>query len=72
MNSENYDAALFDIDPPSPPNDGILFVDHFKAGRSGRLGYALVELLSLRDATNTKGAPVSNNWYICSTLSPSH
>lgn len=33
----------FTIEPPDPPNDGILFVDHAKAGRSGHLGHALVE-----------------------------
>jgi Neuraminidase (sialidase) len=33
----------FDIIPPNPPNEGILFVDHSKAGRSGHLGHALVE-----------------------------
>ena len=33
----------FDVIPPYPPNDGILFVDHSKANRSGHLGHALVE-----------------------------
>ncbi len=36
-------TRLFDINPPNPPNEGILFVDHSKAGRSGHLGHALVE-----------------------------
>ena len=43
MNTKNTDAYLFDISPPSPPNGGILFVDHSQAGRSGHLGHALVE-----------------------------
>ena len=43
MNTKNTDAYPFDISPPSPPNDGILFVDHSKAGRSGHVGHALVE-----------------------------
>jgi len=29
------DTALFDISPPNPPNNGILFVDHLATGRSG-------------------------------------
>ena len=33
----------FDITPNPIPNDGILFVDHSIAGRSGHLGHALVE-----------------------------
>lgn len=33
----------FDIIPPNPPNEGILFVDHSATGRSGHLGHALVE-----------------------------
>jgi len=33
----------FNIVPPNPPNDGILFVDHSKKGRSGHLGHALIE-----------------------------
>jgi hypothetical protein len=33
----------FEIAPPNPPNDGILFVDHSKLGRSGHLGHALIE-----------------------------
>lgn len=33
----------FDVLPPNPPNDGILFVDHSKNNRSGHLGHALVE-----------------------------
>ncbi|MFO7957459.1 MAG: sialidase family protein [Candidatus Brocadiia bacterium] len=31
------------VEPPDPPNDGILFVDHSRNGRSGHLGHALVE-----------------------------
>ncbi len=31
------------VEPPDPPNDGILFVDHSRDGRSGHLGHALVE-----------------------------
>lgn len=30
------------VEPPDPPNDGILFVNHSKNGRSGHLGHALV------------------------------
>jgi len=33
----------FEIEPPNPPNEGILFVDHSKTDRSGHLGHALVE-----------------------------
>ena len=33
----------FTIEPADPPNQGILFVDHASAGRSGHLGHALVE-----------------------------
>ncbi len=33
----------FDINPPNPPNEGILFIDHSQTGRSGHLGHALVE-----------------------------
>ena len=33
----------FVIEPPDPPNQGILFVDHAATGRSGHLGHALVE-----------------------------
>ncbi len=43
MNTRNTDNYPFEIDPPSPPNDGMLFVDHSKEGRSGHLGHALVE-----------------------------
>ena len=31
------------VTPENPPNDGMLFVDHSPAGRSGHLGHALVE-----------------------------
>jgi len=37
------DTTWFALVPPNPPNDGILFVDHSKTGRSGHLGHALVE-----------------------------
>jgi hypothetical protein len=37
------DTIPFHIVPPDPPNEGILFVDHSKAGRSGHVGHALVE-----------------------------
>lgn len=37
------DTDWFVVDPPEPPNQGILFVDHAMAGRSGHLGHALVE-----------------------------
>ncbi len=36
-------ACAYRLNPPNPPNDGILFIDHSKAGRSGHLGHALVE-----------------------------
>ena len=41
MNAQNTPPLTFE--PPNPPNDGILFVDHSKTGRSGHLGHALVE-----------------------------
>lgn len=37
-------ASAARITPANPPNDGILFVDHAKAKRSGHLGHALVQL----------------------------
>lgn len=43
MGTMKTKRALFDIFPPNPPNDGILFVDHSMTGRSGHLGHALVE-----------------------------
>ena len=43
MKTDETSAYPFEIEPPNPPNDGILFVDHSKAGRSGHLGHALVE-----------------------------
>ena len=36
-------GCSYRLDPGNPPNDGILFVDHSRAGRSGHLGHALVE-----------------------------
>ena len=36
-------GSVYEVFPPAPPNDGILFVDHSPAGRSGHLGHALVE-----------------------------
>lgn len=36
-------SIRFSIEPPSPPNEGILFVDNSAKGRSGHLGHALVE-----------------------------
>ena len=36
-------STVFEIEPPDPPNDGIMFVDHARSGRSGHLGHALVE-----------------------------
>jgi hypothetical protein len=35
--------ADFTVTPPDPPNEGILFVNHKLASRSGHLGHALVE-----------------------------
>ena len=43
MDRTDTDADWFEIEPPDPPNEGILFVDHAAAGRSGHLGHALVE-----------------------------
>lgn len=43
MHSRDAKTYHVDISPPDPPNDGILFVDHATAGRSGHLGHALVE-----------------------------
>jgi len=44
MNQPAPAEASFPIEitPPDLPNDGILFVDHAKVGRSGHLGHALV------------------------------
>ena len=39
------DADWFVTEPPDPPNQGIMFVNHAEAGRSGHLGHALVEYL---------------------------
>lgn len=36
-------GCTYDVIPPNPPNDGILFVDHSRTERSGHLGHALVE-----------------------------
>jgi len=36
-------GCTYDVIPKNPPNDGILFVDHSRTGRSGHLGHALVE-----------------------------
>ena len=33
----------FSVDPPNPPNEGIMFANHAEADRSGHLGHALVE-----------------------------
>lgn len=43
MSAENERNVVFDVVPPDPPNEGILFVDHAKENRSGHLGHALVE-----------------------------
>ena len=43
MKTNKDSEYAFDIEPSNPPNDGILFVDHAKAYRSGHLGHALVE-----------------------------
>ena len=43
MTSHNANEDWFVIEPPNPPNEGVLFVDHASAGRSGHLGHALVE-----------------------------
>lgn len=36
-------GCTYEVSPKNPPNDGILFVDHSRMGRSGHLGHALVE-----------------------------
>ncbi|MDE0623770.1 MAG: sialidase family protein [Bryobacterales bacterium] len=36
-------ACGYEVSPKGLPNEGILFVDHSRAGRGGHLGYALVE-----------------------------
>ena len=36
-------STEFRLTPPNPPNDGIMFADLEKLGRSGHLGHALVE-----------------------------
>ena len=36
-------GCTYEVSPKNPPNDGILFVDHSRTGRSGHLGHALVE-----------------------------
>ena len=43
MDCRDADADWFVIEPPDPPNQGIMFANHAKAGRSGHLGHALVE-----------------------------
>lgn len=43
MNSEDRQETPVEVYPPRPPNEGLLFVDHAKNGRSGHLGHALVE-----------------------------
>lgn len=43
METRVNDQAGFTVEPPDPPNNGIMFVDHSKTGRSGHLGHALVE-----------------------------
>ncbi len=43
MNTSDNSAKFFEVCPPQPPNNGIPFVDHAAAGRSGHLGHALVE-----------------------------
>ncbi|MGI5817924.1 MAG: sialidase family protein [Armatimonadota bacterium] len=43
MSEDAVGSIDFDVIPPNPPNEGILFVDHSKEDRSGHLGHALVE-----------------------------
>ena len=43
MTNDSGRTIDFDVIPPNPPNEGILFVDHSQANRSGHLGHALVE-----------------------------
>ena len=43
MDRKETDTDWFAVEPPEPPNQGIMFVDHARAGRSGHLGHALVE-----------------------------
>ena len=43
MGSHSGSEDWFAIEPADPPNEGIMFVDHAPAGRSGHLGHALIE-----------------------------
>ncbi len=43
MSDDDATGLRFEVEPPDPPNEGILFVDHSELGRSGHLGHALVE-----------------------------
>ena len=43
MDRGDADSIWFVIEPPNPPNQGIMFANHAKPGRSGHLGHALVE-----------------------------
>jgi len=42
--TKSFGNTNFAILPPNPPNNGIMFVEHAKTGRSGHLGHALVEV----------------------------
>ena len=71
MNTETTDTHPFDISPPDPPNDGILFVDHSRTGRSGHLGHALVEyapgkILALyANCSDANGGHTGDGWMEC-------
>ena len=41
--SINPNTVEYELTPPNPPNDGIMFVDHSPNRRGGNLGHALVE-----------------------------
>ena len=45
MDCKDADMDSFVVEPPDPPNQGIMFVNHARTGRSGHLGHALVEYL---------------------------
>jgi len=43
MAADSVGMTDFEVVPPNPPNEGIMFVDHSREDRSGHLGHALVE-----------------------------
>ena len=43
-------ACPYEVFPEDPPNEGILFVDHARTGRSGHLGHGLVGVRGREDS----------------------